>query len=1280
MVVLKFRTSCLIVFTVYIVLALLLPAAELSITYCVSPDGTEECPQHLCHNATCHSLTYYADNIRDFITDSTTFLLLAGEHSLQRYVYIHRVSNLNISGVQEGNISATIHCNGSINVGPGLTFSEITNLTIERIRMVQCSQSYHHHYYALKIENTLNLFMNKVVISNTSGIGLLIVDVYGYYHINDSTIEYSYGVCGQNFAMFCYDESDSSSSILNTLLITNSRFLYGSQSWHSDGDMSPKCYHSDGGIPASGVYIHIACHTRINITLQYVELIENSIEYYGSGGNIGIQYMSYSPVGHWLITISILNSYIAYGRANIGGGLYFNAFRIPNGTYNDSIQLGIGTLPKIPILTVSDTIFHANKSPYLGAGVYVRLRETPWPMVGQIHFSNCTFNSNVLYQREGQGHGGVAIHIRSFQLPVFLRHVAPLFEFQFTNCNFTDNLRKIQSDDTQYTREIVTHNGALYVQGIDSVSFKECRFINNSCSGIVAIQSFLLFYGQNIVYNNTGTRGGGILFCSRSILKLHDGTILNITENTAAEYGGGIYVESECDQDIPHCFFQVDNADAANSTLQNTQVHLVKNTALAGTAIYGGMVDYCVIYTNITQNYSKHVSSRIFENVFHIDTQIGNSVISSDPTAICFCEGYSYNDTCINNRTVDVYIIPGTKIKTRVMLLGQRNTTVPGIVKAILTCNKKCSMPKYQKIKETLPSTNTCTEVEFTVYSDDDTFGVLQLTVEGGNFEYSGTKASPMTKISLHIEKCPLGSKPANGSCESLVGTKRNITDKIYIDKYPPVWVGYTEDPTRNETKTDTIIYHLFCPMGYCLEEEKGINISTTPTFFDQDAQCAYHRTGLLCGTCKANYSLGFGSSHCLSHCSSELQFLRVIGLIVVCAVAGILLVVLLTLLNLTVAEGTLNGLIFYANVIQVNLNIFFPPETHARPWTAIIAWLNLDFGITVCFYDGMDAYAKTWLQFIFPLYIWLISGGIVYFSWKYKRVAQSMGKNAVKVLATLFLLSFGKLIRTGLAAVTFTNVKSIDGSVNISVWLQDATVRYLHGYHIVLWIAGAITGLLALLYALTLTFIQCLRRTPNNGMFVWVRRLKPLLDAYTGPYKDRYHFWTGFLLLVRIFLFTSFTFNIHFGPKMNFMLIIIVSTLLMIAIQPGIYRNQLIGILESSLYVNLILFSAVMMFSLGSYNSYKTIAAYVFGGWALLTFLGIITYHAYIQFFRDQNHCQLRDMWQGLGRNRPQSVIQPLLIQAGDCEDSDESEDAHEVKGPSWSIPHLREPLIGNT
>ena len=32
----------------------------------------------------------------------------------------------------------------------------------------------------------------------------------------------------------------------------------------------------------------------------------------------------------------------------------------------------------------------------------------------------------------------------------------------------------------------------------------------------------------------------------------------------------------------------------------------------------------------------------------------------------------------------------------------------------------------------------------------------------------------------------------------------------------------------------------------------------------------------------------------------------------------------------------------------------------------AFIAWLNLDLDIEVCFYSGLNTYAKTWLQLVF--------------------------------------------------------------------------------------------------------------------------------------------------------------------------------------------------------------------------------------------------------------------------------------------------------------------------
>ena len=75
---------------------------------------------------------------------------------------------------------------------------------------------------------------------------------------------------------------------------------------------------------------------------------------------------------------------------------------------------------------------------------------------------------------------------------------------------------------------------------------------------------------------------------------------------------------------------------------------------------------------------------------------------------------------------------------------------------------------------------------------------------------------------------------------------------------------------------------------------------------------------------------------------------------------AGILLVAGLVLLNITVSTGTLNGLIFYANIVRANTATFFPDKTANTFLSWFIAWLNLDVGIETCFYDSLDAYMKT--------------------------------------------------------------------------------------------------------------------------------------------------------------------------------------------------------------------------------------------------------------------------------------------------------------------------------
>ena len=85
-----------------------------------------------------------------------------------------------------------------------------------------------------------------------------------------------------------------------------------------------------------------------------------------------------------------------------------------------------------------------------------------------------------------------------------------------------------------------------------------------------------------------------------------------------------------------------------------------------------------------------------------------------------------------------------------------------------------------------------------------------------------------------------------------------------------------------------------------------------------------------------------------------------------------------LFVLNLTVTEGSINGLIFYANVIGMDHSVLSTGE--ASYLYTFLAWINLDLGFNLCIYDGLDVYADTWLQFAFPVYLWLIILVIIQF------------------------------------------------------------------------------------------------------------------------------------------------------------------------------------------------------------------------------------------------------------------------------------------------------------
>ena len=726
---------------------------------------------------------------------------------------------------------------------------------------------------------------------------------------------------------------------------------------------------------------------------------------------------------------------------------------------------------------------------------------------------------------------------------------------------------------------------SLRFTGANNFSYNSARFEGGAVA--TADNAVFVFTGNNRFFNNTVNSDGGVFYAVANITLYFTGTS-RFSSNLAMQ--GAIYVLTanpfvyckitRTATFIPRekCFFQLPGQNL--STGLDVKLAFKNNSAdAAGSVLYGDAIDNCKLTDQDSYN-----SGKVFDKLVHYEINNTASNVSSDPFRICPCEN-NYPDCKKSMKILSVY--PGETFQISVVAVGQRNGVVPSAVRSHVD---KGRLESSQYIQRT---TKACTAFNYTVFSQQDVS--LELYADGPCSTIS-YKLYLQLKIS---QSCPPGFSLRNSSlscvCDQALQEYTNhcnITNgfgQITRSSDDNFWVGYDNQ--------SGLTVHPQCPFDNCVSHSVDFSLSNT------DIQCAYNRSGVLCGACKDNYSLILGTSHC-----NHLVFL------VLFALMGIALIFLLLLCNLTVAKGTLSGLVFYANIVGVNRTIFLP--TDVLP--IFIAWINLDFGIETCLYHGLDAYGNTWLQFLFPLYIWVLVGLMVLISNLSQRFANLLGNNPVSVLATLILLSYTKILRTLIAVVSFTNLKYPQDHYIRRAWLYDANVDYLVGKHIPLFIvAGLVFLFLFLPYTLLLLFGQWLQAISHLKLFSWVNsaRLKPFMDSYHAPYKAKHRYWPGLLLVLRFSLLLVFALNRQQDPSINLLAILVGAGIphLWSWVSGGLYRNWCLDALEGSFMLNLtILAAATYHVKLSKGN--QLAVGYTSMSIALVTFITILIYHIFLQ------------------------------------------------------------------
>ena len=215
--------------------------------------------------------------------------------------------------------------------------------------------------------------------------------------------------------------------------------------------------------------------------------------------------------------------------------------------------------------------------------------------------------------------------------------------------------------------------------------------------------------------------------------------------------------------------------------------------------------------------------------------------------------------------------------------------------------------------------TRKCTDLLFNIFSPEDS-EILTLFPDGP----CGGSAPSIQSLNITFLNCtcPIGFEPSNSkptTCECTCDsnllpyiTDCNSTTDSLFRVNTNSWITYI-----NDTDPPGYVIHPNCPFDYCYPPTEKVTFSLPSRV---DGQCAYNRTGIMCGACQQNLSLSLTSS-CYLQCNSHWLIAFIATLIGI----GILFVIVLLVLNITVTGGFVTGIIFYSNVVAASKNIFIP-------------------------------------------------------------------------------------------------------------------------------------------------------------------------------------------------------------------------------------------------------------------------------------------------------------------------------------------------------------------
>ena len=1110
------------------------------------------------HNASNYgSLQYYmCGNGSHYLKSDITLSLCSSIHLITPGPFCLLQHLVNIVMTSSDSNPARIICDNVTQPTRGFGFLNTTGLTLHNLHIEHCGgiltptavSSTNQSRVYFPMGQTAVLFIsqsNNITLSNLNingwyfGYAMIIVNAFGRTHMTDVLVSNAFSclseeqdsqdiICSGSGLLFLFMDihSTSNNSVLflqNITLIHNINH-YTSASAGNPIDMLQYGMDTVPIFGAGGLTMLFIGngYQGGQVIMEYCEVHDNR------GSFVGGILITYIDIrGLYLPSVYMKKNFHCYSNQPLlsGGKGGCLSIEVIKRTYERGI---------LNITLDGQIAFVNNSNVDYGGGVYISV-----PIIGLLA-TNITFSGVTFFNQNKAVIGGSAIYItiqegKSVSLKsrsdTYVRIINAYF---YRNGKEEKRINKL----SLYTGSIIEFVGNL------SVLVKGGYYVHNVGSVIVATSSYITVSGNVHFIRNRAKIGSCFVLTKGSLLIIQAPTNITFLTNRVFQSSGLIVALGFSSGSYNTCPLQFFTNLKQNSIILN-----VPNLGYYS----GNYFIYSDAFSECNKTY--------FTKYIH---QSGCSapLFSSPPTALCLC---GENMTCLSSFPSTLSFYPGQKY---ISLFASDFEHKPVSIIVYVVLHRGAGQRIITSSSQILDE-NKCTSIDTHFSQDFSTIDYGTLVIYNPEYLLSLT-------IDVEQHTCPIGFH-MNGECvcDKLLFTYKitdcNI-DTTSITIPHTTWLGVV---TVNQNTSilypsscdgnNTFGFAPVCPTGYCKAGIAEVNMT------EQDSLCQHHRTGVLCGGCENGYSLVLGPDEC-QICNSNLWLLMVL----VFAASGIVLVIILFCLRMTISNQLLAGIIFYVNMTEVSLRtVVLHQHTYGFILNVIFSLLNLELGFSVCLYNGLNALIKTALQFIFPVYLWLIILVLVTISKRSSFFANLTVHSSIQVMATLFYLSFAKLLLTAIDIFIPVNVQTPHGE--FTVWYVDGNLPYLRNSgHVALFITAIITSICYLLpFLLWTTCGSLLARRLR-----WIKKRRNLIDAYQGQYRDGWGWWFGARLWLLVCSYISYALLRGNNPSLLLLLHLVFLapfTFIQVCCKP--YRGKWVNIFECVTLLDLLLLEFITLY-----------------------------------------------------------------------------------------------------